>query len=365
VEQPGIWFTQSCSWPSRCADERRRREAGKHLSVRQLFQYVHADSDANQYATYVYPNHADHDTDGFAQRDRVADRHTGPVVRRAGRVLGEQPPPDQPTCRDHRDGAGHAEDSGSLTWTNSGDDHFHLSYRWFAAGSSEQYWDEGNLELRAELPAAVAPGQSVTVRSPSRSRQSRPLFSQVDMVQTALRGSPTSLRTPAERGGRGGGLGVPRRRCRSHRPPRRPVGRAMAEPSRAVTHARGAVVTAPGHAEEQRSLTWTNSGDNRFHLSYRWFAAGSSEQYWDEGNLELRAELPAAVAPGQSVTVPLVIRVPSNPNAYMLKVDMVEDGVVWFANASTNLPQSVLCRCRTLRRRCHARTAVGSATTVL
>jgi len=36
-----------------------------------------------------------------------------------------------------------------------------------------------------------------------------------------------------------------------------------------------------------------------------------------------------------------VIRVPSNPNAYMLKVDMVEDGVVWFANASTNLPQSV------------------------
>jgi len=98
---------------------------------------------------------------------------------------------------------------------------------------------------------------------------------------------------------------VPRRRCRSHRPPQRPVGRAMAEPSRAVTHARGAVVTGAGHAEEQRQPDLDQQRRQPLPSQLSWFAAGSSEQYWDEGNLDCalncrRRSPQARVSPSRS-----------------------------------------------------------------
>jgi hypothetical protein len=47
-------------------------------------------------------------------------------------------------------------------------------------------------------------------------------------------------------------------------------------------------------------------------------------------NMDGRYGLPADLAPGRDVEVPLLITAPTKPGKYILQIDMVQEGVTWF-----------------------------------
>jgi hypothetical protein len=44
----------------------------------------------------------------------------------------------------------------------------------------------------------------------------------------------------------------------------------------------------------------------------------------------VRAWLPGSVAPGESATVEACFHLPTTPGRYLLRLDMVDEGVSWF-----------------------------------
>ena len=88
---------------------------------------------------------------------------------------------------------------------------------------------------------------------------------------------------------------------------------------------RGATVTVP--------VTLTNAGSNtwdpaqQFDLAYHLFTPSGAVAVWDGA----RTPLPAAVAPGASVTVNATVTLPAMPGAFALKFDLVQEGVSWFS----------------------------------
>ena len=75
------------------------------------------------------------------------------------------------------------------------------------------------------------------------------------------------------------------------------------------------------------SLTWTPAFPNPFRLSYHWFR-GTQEVIRDG----LRTHLSGPVASNKSVTLNANLRAPSSPGTYILKWDMLQEGVTWFRN---------------------------------
>jgi len=82
---------------------------------------------------------------------------------------------------------------------------------------------------------------------------------------------------------------------------------------------------------------WKADGRNPVCLSYRW--------YGDDGELivadGLRTSLPMDLVQGQSVTIPLQLRVPAAPGTYTLVVSLVQEMVAWFVERN---PKSC-CQC--------------------
>jgi len=46
----------------------------------------------------------------------------------------------------------------------------------------------------------------------------------------------------------------------------------------------------------------------------------------------LRTPLPRPIGPADEVTIPLVVAMPETPGAYCLQVDLVHEGITWFAD---------------------------------
>ncbi|MCA9661139.1 MAG: hypothetical protein KC486_22550, partial [Myxococcales bacterium] len=68
------------------------------------------------------------------------------------------------------------------------------------------------------------------------------------------------------------------------------------------------------------AATWGGDGADR--LSYHWFAADGVTLVEREG---LRTPLPRAVAPGEAITVPIVVRGPGEGGDFVLAIDMVRE----------------------------------------
>lgn len=79
-------------------------------------------------------------------------------------------------------------------------------------------------------------------------------------------------------------------------------------------------------------------------------ADGSTLITVDDG----RESLPAALEPGEGATVPLTITAPDEAGRYLLEVDLVEEGICWFADRASptlRVPVRVAPRRGGLRRR--------------
>lgn len=76
---------------------------------------------------------------------------------------------------------------------------------------------------------------------------------------------------------------------------------------------------------------WPARGDGsgRFQVTVgnHWLSAAGEPLVHDDG----RTSLPSDVAPGSGVEVELTVTPPSAPGAFVLEVDLVQEGVAWFA----------------------------------
>ena len=73
--------------------------------------------------------------------------------------------------------------------------------------------------------------------------------------------------------------------------------------------------------------TWANTGTQAVRLGYRWYSTAGEIV---EG--EQRSDLPGAVDPGQTVSIPAVrVQAPLQPGFYSLELDLVEGTSTWFA----------------------------------
>ena len=76
------------------------------------------------------------------------------------------------------------------------------------------------------------------------------------------------------------------------------------------------------------SVTWPSTGKFPVRVGYHWFPKGEQpEPEWDDGG---RITLPNDVAPGESVTVVVRVKAPEAMGWYILQIEAVQEGVIWF-----------------------------------
>ncbi len=74
--------------------------------------------------------------------------------------------------------------------------------------------------------------------------------------------------------------------------------------------------------------SWPATGLQPVRLAYHWLRPDGSIVVWDG----LRASAFASdIAPGESVTTHLLVASPPMNGAYVLRLDLVQEGVAWFS----------------------------------
>lgn len=126
-------------------------------------------------------------------------------------------------------------------------------------------------------------------------------------------------------------------------PPATPAYGATYAPAALSTLNRGQQpVTIAVTITNRGSLTWSPAGPNPFHLSYHWYAVGlvppgivPSSPPPNFGAVVfdgLRTNLLGPIAPGQSGTPVASVQAPPNAGTYVLKWDLIQEGVTWFSS---------------------------------
>jgi SAM-dependent methyltransferase len=72
---------------------------------------------------------------------------------------------------------------------------------------------------------------------------------------------------------------------------------------------------------------WIVNAHNPFAIGNHWLAADATMLQRDDGRTRLPQDLPA----NSSVTLDLMVTAPNEPGEYLLELDMVHEGVAWFA----------------------------------
>ena len=95
--------------------------------------------------------------------------------------------------------------------------------------------------------------------------------------------------------------------------------------------------TFPVTMTNSGSATWTATGAAPVSLSYHWHDEAGNTVTWDG----VRTPLPKDVAPGESVTVQMDLIAPAKDGTYRLTIDLVREGVGWFAQFGGTAPAQV------------------------
>ena len=95
-----------------------------------------------------------------------------------------------------------------------------------------------------------------------------------------------------------------------------------------VTAGAGEEITVPVTVRNIGSLPWSSEGDRIIFLSYH-IHTESGDNMAAEGE---RTPLPQTVSPGGEATVDLEVSAPEKAGKYTLEIDLVCEGVTWFAD---------------------------------
>ncbi|MEZ5283228.1 MAG: hypothetical protein R2712_00175 [Vicinamibacterales bacterium] len=74
--------------------------------------------------------------------------------------------------------------------------------------------------------------------------------------------------------------------------------------------------------------TWRSDSQIPVFCSYHLYNRDGSVLSFDN----VRTPLPAPVAPGGSIVIPLVVSMPDTADTYRVQVDLVHEGITWFAD---------------------------------
>ncbi len=206
--------------------------------------------------------------------------------------------------------------AGFKTWVHDGSNPVHLGYRWRTPTGEEVLVRES---LRYELPQDVPSGGQVKLTGVQTVAPEKPgnYVLVWDLVEEGITWFEDRDSPPLEKE-----IEVT--------PP--PYGVEWLAPTMIDWPER----VAPGQTLKLRfrlrnsgAKTWEAFGLRPVHLAYHWFTPG--------GNLAgdwntFRSSLPHDVEPGQEAILPeVVIRAPSTSGDYVLRCDLVEEGVAWFS----------------------------------
>ena len=72
-------------------------------------------------------------------------------------------------------------------------------------------------------------------------------------------------------------------------------------------------------------------GGFKVNATYHWLKANGELAVWDG----IRTDLPADIKRGKSIDVALVIKAPQEPGKYLLVIDLVQEGALWFADTGS------------------------------
>jgi hypothetical protein len=95
------------------------------------------------------------------------------------------------------------------------------------------------------------------------------------------------------------------------------------------------MITVPVTITNAGTATWQPGA---FNAAYHLYVPSGALFVWDG----VRTGLPAAVAPGQAVTLGLIVKMPAGPGTYLLRFDVVQEGVAWFSGQSVPMGSATL-----------------------
>ena len=189
-----------------------------------------------------------------------------------------------------------------------------LGYHWYDQIGKLVVW-EG---LRTKLPADLRPGQAVALQAQVQSPPDGGTYQlRFDLVVEGIswfsaHGTPTG--------------NVSAIVCCT-----KAFG-AQYQPQITTLAVSGAAATVPIALTNTGNFIWNATGTTPVHLGYHWTDATGALVVWDGTRSYLAADVP----PGGSQTVQAQITFPPAPGTYVLKWDLVQEGVAWFS--SKNVP---------------------------
>jgi len=203
--------------------------------------------------------------------------------------------------------------------TNSGNGVFptnssfpvNLGYHWYDSAGRAVVWDGA----RTKLPADLGPGQSVTLQATVAAPADPGTYSlRFDLVQEGVSWFSLKGSAPTDFTVNVAGQLVPA------------YGAAYSSglPSAAIA---GTNTSVPIIVTNNGNFPWLAGGANPVTLSYHWMTPAGATVVWDG----LRTKLAADLQPGQSVQLAANLAFPAAAGLYVLKWDLVHEGVSWFS----------------------------------
>lgn len=196
----------------------------------------------------------------------------------------------------------------SFVWSAGGPNPVRLAYHWSDLAGNTVVWDGQRSALAADVAIGAAASVRATIAPPPTPGS---YLLRLDLVREGLawfsgQGVPTANLTVAVTNGLGA----------TYAPTAGAASTFTFGPN-----AYSVTVTNSG------TRTWSAAGPTPVHLSYHWLTAAGTMVVWDGA----RASLPSDLGPGQSATVALPVTAPSAAGSYLLRLDLVEEGVAWFS----------------------------------
>jgi len=97
----------------------------------------------------------------------------------------------------------------------------------------------------------------------------------------------------------------------------------------------GSEISIPIVVTNDSSLSWMPTSG--FAISYHWLDTAGETVVWDG----LRSPLPDTVAPGTSIELTVSVQAPRRPGDYLLRWDVVQEGVRWLSETDATPPEPV------------------------
>ena len=187
-----------------------------------------------------------------------------------------------------------------------------LGYHWTTPAGASVIWDGA----RTKLPADLLGGQSVTVNAAITAPSSGGNYAlKLDLVQEGVAWF-------SQKGVTTGSLAV-----NIPGPIVASFGATYA-PGVSALGMSGTQTTVPITVTNTSNFTWPAGGANPVDLSYHWWSLAANRTLVWEGQ---RTKLAADVPPGGSVTLQANVSFPSGSGNYLLRWDLVQEGLSWFS----------------------------------